>query len=104
MFGRVQIFRWLNLNGTSTTATRFTYDPVKSVSGKGQQRRAGITLQPNQHINQSIDYNSVRFDRAFTGERVFSVDIVNLKTTYQFRQAFPGAPARAIRQFASSFC
>ena len=67
--------------------------------GKASNGGLGITLQPNQHINQSIDYNSVRFDRAFTGERVFSVDIVNLKTTYQFDRHFL---VRLLEQYDSS--
>ena len=58
-----------------------------------------MTLQPNQHFNQNIDVNTVRFDRASTGERVYSVDIVNLKTTYQFDKHFL---VRLLEQFDSS--
>ena len=41
----------------------------------------------------------VRFDRTSTGERVFSVDIVNLKTTYQFDKHFL---VRLLEQFDSA--
>ena len=59
----------------------------------------GVTLQPNQHLSQNIEYDTVRFDRASTGERVFTVNIVNLKTTYQFNRRFL---ARLIEQYDSS--
>ena len=58
-----------------------------------------MTLQPNQHFNQSVDYNTVRFNRASNGERVFTVDIANFKTTYQFSKRFL---TRLIEQYNSS--
>ena len=56
-------------------------------------------MQPNQHLNQEINVNMVRFNRASTGERVYSVDIVNAKTTYQFNKHFL---ARFLVQYDSS--
>ena len=41
----------------------------------------------------------VRFDRESTGERVYNVDIVNLRTTYQFNKHFL---VRLIEEFDSS--
>ena len=41
----------------------------------------------------------MRFDRASTGERVFTVHIVNLRTTYQFNRHFL---VRLIEQYDSS--
>jgi len=58
-----------------------------------------MTLQPNQHFNQSVDYSAVRFNRASNGERVYTVDIANLKTTYQFSKRFR---TRLIEQYDSS--
>lgn len=58
-----------------------------------------VTLQPNQHFSQSVEYNTVRFNRASTGERVFTVNIVNLRATYQFNRHFL---ARLIEQYDSS--
>ena len=59
----------------------------------------GFTLQPNQHINQNVSYNGVRFDNALNGQRVFTVHIINLRSTYQFDKHFL---VRAIEQFDSS--
>jgi len=58
-----------------------------------------MTLQPNQHVSESIDFNTVRFDRTSTGEQVYSVSIVNSKTTYQFDKHFL---VRLLEQFDNS--
>ncbi len=60
---------------------------------------AGLTLQPNPHLSQSVNWNRVRFDRASTGERVYTVNIINTRTTYQFNKHFL---VRALEQFDSS--
>ena len=60
----------------------------QSVPGPLSQRRRRADFQPNQHLTQDIDINTVRFNRASTGERIYSVNIVNSKTTYQFDKHF----------------
>ena len=58
-----------------------------------------ITWQPTIHFNQSVSYDFVRFSRADTGARVFTVDIVNAKSIYQFSTKFF---VRLLEQFDSS--
>jgi hypothetical protein len=99
MSGNAQILRWLNTRANFNRGRQIYYDPVNPFQGRSRGVSFGVTLQPNQHINQSIDYNSVRFDRASTRERVFSVDIVNTRTTYQFNKHFL---VRLLEQFDSS--
>ena len=99
LYGNVQILRWLNINGNVNTGRAIYYDPVDPFQGESRGAGIGMTLQPNQHLNQNISVNTVRFDRESTGERVFSVDIVNLKTTYQFDRHFL---VRLLEQFDSS--
>lgn len=97
--GNVQIFRWLNLNGTFSNGWATYYDPVDPFQGRSRSSGAGFTLQPNQHVNQNVSYSGVRFDRASDGQRVYTVHIVNLRSTYQFNRHFL---LRAIEQFDSS--
>jgi hypothetical protein len=97
--GSSQILRWLNINGNFNRERAIFYDLVNPFLGRAQTAGVGITLQPNQHFNQNISVNTVRFDRASTGERVYSVDIVNLKTVYQFNKHFL---VRLLEQFDSS--
>ncbi len=60
---------------------------------------AEVTLQPTSKLSQAISYEGVIFNRASSGERVYTVDIINSKTTYQFNKSFA---ARAIHRYDSS--
>jgi hypothetical protein len=99
LYGNVQILRWLNMSGNFNNGRAIYYDDIDPFQGESRSAGVGMTLQPNQHINQNIDINSVRFTRASTGELVFSVAVVNLKTTYQFDKHFL---VRLLEQFDSS--
>jgi hypothetical protein len=99
LYGNVQILRWLDLNGHFNTGRAIYYDPVDPFQGESRGAGVGMTLQPNQHVNQSVDVNRVRFNRASTGEQVYSVAIVNLNTTYQFDKHFL---VRLLERFDSS--
>ena len=87
-FGGMQFFRWLHAYGGVHRTHAPYYDDVDPFQGKSRGGFGGITLQPNQRLNQEINVNLIRFNRASTGERVFSVDIVNTKTTFQFNRNF----------------
>ena len=59
----------------------------------------GFTFQPSGRFLESIDFERVAFDRESTGERVYTIHILNTKTAYQFTNHFF---LRAIAQFDSS--
>jgi len=99
LFGSAQAFRWLNAYGGYNQGREIYYDRVDPFQGFSRGSFFGLTLQPNQHFSQSMDGNLVRFDRASSRQRVFSVNIVNLKTTYQFDKHFF---VRGLTQFDSS--
>jgi hypothetical protein len=98
-FGNVQILGWLHLNGSFSRGKQVFYDPVDPFQGKATNAGFGVTLQPNQHINQDIQYNTVLFDRVAAGEHVFTVHILNTRSTYQFDKHFL---VRLLEQFDSS--
>jgi hypothetical protein len=75
------------------------YDPSDPFQGRSRSAGAGFTLQPNQRVNQNVSYSRTQFDRVSNGQRVYTVHIVNLRTTYQFSRRFL---VRAIEQFDSS--
>jgi hypothetical protein len=100
LYGRGQVLRWLDINGGFNKGRSIYYDdPVDPFQGNSINNWFGVTLQPNQHFKQNIDVSTNRFNRASTGERVFTVHIVNLKTTYQFDRHFL---VRLIEQYDSS--
>lgn len=98
-FGNVQLFRWLNVGGHFRSGWSTFYDPIDPFQGKSNNGGVQATWQPNQHFSQNIEYNTARFNRASTGERVFAVHIVNSKSVYQFDKHFL---VRLLEQFDSS--
>lgn len=98
-FGEAQILRWLSINGEFNQGLAVFYDPLDPYPGRSRDSRAGFTLQPNGRFSQRLEYRRVAFDRESTGERVYDLDIVNSRTTYQFTRSFF---LRALVQYDSS--
>lgn len=94
-----QLYRWLSLNGGWTTGAAVFYDPDTPFQGRVRDLRAGVTVQPSGRLSQALTYRRIAFDRASTGERVYDLDILHSRTTYQFSRQFF---VRAIAQFDSS--
>ena len=95
----VQILRWLHVFSYLNYGPEIFYDRVDPFQGHSLSGGFGFGLQPNQHLNLELNGNLVRFDRASTGERVYNVNIVNSKTTYQFDKHFL---VRFLTQYDSS--
>src|SRR4029450_6797339 len=62
-----QVLRWLQLNGVFFASRDIFYDRVNPFQGQSKGGSFGFTLQPDQHFQQSVDYNTVRFERASDG-------------------------------------
>jgi uncharacterized protein DUF5916/cellulose/xylan binding protein with CBM9 domain len=97
--GEVQLYRWLWLDGQHVASAGVFYDPVDPFQGSVQDIRVATTLQPGGRLSQRLQYRHVAFDRQSTGERVYDLDIIYSRTTYQFSRQFF---IRAIAQFDSS--
>jgi hypothetical protein len=97
--GPVQRERW----------RRDAYDLV--FQGRSTRYSTGVTFQPSGRFSQSVDYERVAFDRESTGERVYTVNILNTKTAYQFTPRFflraivqyDSDRARVLTDFLSSY-
>ena len=108
--GRVQITNWLNVSGTIERAEAVFYDPVDPFGGIQITRNLGLDWQPNPRLAHNLSYDFVRFDRT-TGDKVYSLHIVNLKNTYQFTPRFflraiaqfDGAKRRVLGDFLASY-
>jgi hypothetical protein len=95
----VQATRWLRARFNADGGAATYYDDVNPFQGRARGMSTGVTLQPSGRFTQNIDYQRVAFDRASTGERVYTVNILNTKTIYQFTAHFF---LRNIIQFDSS--
>jgi hypothetical protein len=99
VFGEVQLFHWLALDGRLSTGYSVFYDPTTPFQGRSVDYSAGMTLQPSGRFAQRIGYQRVAFNHATTRARVYTLDIVNTRTTYQFTRALA---LRAIAQYDSA--
>jgi hypothetical protein len=98
-FAEAQLYRWLHGNVSWRHGDDTFYDPHDPFQGHSITYTAGVNLQPSGRFSEAIDFTRVAFDRASTGERVYTVDIVNTKTAYMFTTHFY---VRSIVQFDSS--
>jgi hypothetical protein len=97
--GEVQLQRWISLNGSWSTGGAIYYDPDTPFAGHSRQLDLGGLFQPTGRFSEDVRYSRVVFDRVDTGERVYTVNIVNTRTTYQFT---PHLFIRGIVQYDSS--
>jgi Domain of unknown function (DUF5916) len=97
--GEVQLFRWLFLHGQHLVGKAVFYHPLEPFQGHVQDGRIEITLQPTGRFSQGLNYRRIAFDRESTGERVYDLDIIYSRTTYQFSRQFF---VRGIVQYDSS--
>jgi hypothetical protein len=86
--GVIQIVRWLNVASGFGVGPATYYDPVNPFQGHSHGGFASITYQPNLHLTLDLNANYDRFDRETPRERIYGVNIVNVKTTYQFSKHF----------------
>ena len=98
-FGNVQLFRWLETGAHFFVGPSVFFASTDPFQGRFRDVGINATLQPSGRFSQAVQYTRVAFDRASTGVRVFTVDIVNTRTTYQFTRAFS---VRGIVQYDSS--
>jgi hypothetical protein len=98
-FGGLQLYRWMTVNGRWHAGGAVFYDPDDPYTGRSQSAGGEVTFQPTGQFTQALAYTRVTFDNAGTGARVYTVDLVNARTTYQFtRRVF----VRGILQHDSS--
>jgi hypothetical protein len=96
--GDVQLFRWIRLSGNVNWGPAVFYDDVAPFAGWSRSTSFDLSWQPTPRMNQSIGYRRVDFRRADTRARVYDLDLVNTRTTFQFSKQFF---LRAIVQYDS---
>jgi hypothetical protein len=99
VIGEVQLYRWLSLEGDYHDADAVFYDPDNPFQGHLREGRFEATLQPNGRLSHALTYRRVVFNRQSTGARVYDLDIVYNRLTYQFSRQFF---IRGIAQYDSS--
>jgi hypothetical protein len=98
-FGNAQVYKWLRGGGNFNQGYSTYYDEVDPFQGYSRNLSAFATIQPNARLSQQIEWQRVDFDRDDTGEPVYTVSILNSRTTYQFTRRLY---ARVIAQHDNS--
>lgn len=98
VIGQAQLTRWLNLASTYQFGRSIYYDTADPYLGRSRSLSLDASFQPSSRFNQSVSWSHVVFDR-LSGDRVYDVDILYSKTSFQFDRRFQ---LRAIGQYDSS--
>jgi hypothetical protein len=82
--GNLQLFRWLRPNVFYSRGQSLYYNEEDPFVGDTSSLRFGALIQIGGRFSESIDFSRNTFNRPSTGERVYTVNLVNTRTTYQF--------------------
>ena len=88
VMGGAQILRWLNLDGRAEIGRSVYYDTQAPFVGPSWSHSLSMTVQPGASFSQNVSWDRYQLDQPGGGGRVFRVDVLNLRTTYQFDRRF----------------
>ena len=108
---QAQVFRWLSVNANAGAGGDIFYDPESPFAGHSLDIAGGVNFQPSGRFSQGVDFTHLVFDRTDTGAHVFTVNVVNTRTTYQFTRHFflrniiqyDSSQARVLTDFLASY-
>jgi len=83
VFGGAQVARWLNVFTLFRFGRSIYYDPVEPFSGREKRSFVELSLQPSARFNEQVSWSRVVFDRASDGSNVYSIDVINTRTSFQ---------------------
>jgi len=90
---------WLHVSSYTQVGRSVFYDPVDPYLGRSRSFSNEVGLQPSSRVNQTTSWDRVVFDRLTDGSRVYTVNVINSKTTFQINRYFF---VRGIVQYDSS--
>jgi hypothetical protein len=86
--GGIQLFKWLHLNGYFIVGDSIYYDLQNPFLGSGHTFNIAAAVQPNIKLNIGFDYLYTDLIQKQSNQKVFSVNLYNFRTTYQFNKYF----------------
>ncbi len=86
--GSGQLLRWLNLNFYVQQGRSIFYDKEAPFTGPSWSHSVGFTFQPSASFSQNVSWDRAQLDRPGGSGRVYRVDLLNLRTSYQFDRRF----------------
>jgi hypothetical protein len=117
--GQVQLFKWLLLYGSFIVGDGIYYDIQDPLLGRARTFNIGTAVQPGIKLNIGFDYlytdlrqkQSSPVEPGVPDRQIYSVNIYNFRTTYQFNKYFfirgilryNGYQERLLTDFLASF-
>ena len=95
--GQMQLLPWLRPSVFVARGRSLYYDDDPFL-GNTMNVNVSALFQFGGRFSEDVQFSHSRFDRISTGERVYTVDVVNTRTTYQFSKELA---VRAILRFDS---
>jgi len=84
--GGIQLNKWLNFQLYTGFGDSIYYDDQNPFLGKSWEFSSEITLQPTDKLNFLAEVIHSGFKRAAGGKKVYAVDILRSRLTYQFNK------------------
>ncbi|MCP4152740.1 MAG: hypothetical protein GY757_33715 [bacterium] len=86
LFGQAQLSKWLSLSGSFSHGDGLYYDV--SLLGTVTEALLSATIQPSIKSNIAVTWINNKLDNKSGSENYYTVNILNLQTTYQFNKYF----------------
>ncbi|NIM17323.1 MAG: hypothetical protein GTO45_35425 [Candidatus Aminicenantes bacterium] len=87
-WGRIQLFKWLFIIGSFRYGDQIYYGPEEPFLGRGHQFKVELSFQPNIKLNMGVELLHNVLYRKTNHQKFYTVDILNLQTTYHFNKYF----------------
>jgi len=87
-FGKVQLFKWLYIEGNYRHGDQIYYGPGEPFPGTGRQLRFAFNLQPGIKLILNLEFLHNDLYKKADNQKFYTVDILNIHTTYQFNKYF----------------
>lgn len=85
---RIQLLKWLYFRGNYSSGDQLYYDLAEPFVGSGRSVGFGFTLEPGLKFRLGFDYFNSHFSKKEVNQKIYSIDLINLHTTYQFNKYF----------------
>jgi hypothetical protein len=86
--GYLQLFKWVRLYEDIAAGDQIYYHPTTPFVGKSNTFNIGLILNPGTKLEINLDYLYSDFREKQGSQKIYSLDIYNLYTTYQFNRYF----------------
>lgn len=86
--GYIQLFKWLHLTGSFILGDQIYYHATDPFVGRGRTIDLGFTFEPVVKLKVGFNYVYSGLKEKQDSKKVYSLNIYNLHTTYQFNKYF----------------